>query len=98
MSDLRENILNYIYNHGPVTSEKLQQVFNVSDAVVRHAIRELNFQGYPIVSGSYGFKVGTPEEVHRYIGNLRSRAFGNLERASKMKQVLLQLTNQSINL
>ena len=71
-------IRNYLHSYSaitnPVTSAKLQEVFHVSDVVIRQAIGLLRDDGEPIGSGPKGFFYAKrPDQLKGTLDDFRSR-------------------------
>ena len=73
-------------HYTPIKSYKLQQVFSISDIVVRQAVGKLRDEGYPIASGKEGFWYArSAVELQSTIDNITDR----IGAMSRRRQLLL---------
>jgi capsule polysaccharide export protein KpsC/LpsZ len=102
MPDLKSSILALIRDHhkGKHTAITVSQVAYeslnttgeiVDDRTIRKIIRELNFDGYPILSTvhyPYGiYYAATQEEINEYLNNLGSRMKAIIERMKAIDRI-----------
>ena len=89
MPNPKINLLYYLKNHhqGKDKAITIRQILregwdpHVTDPDIRVALRQLNLEGYPIVTCSQGVYWATePADLDRYMANLSSRATKIFER------------------
>lgn len=89
MPDTKINLLYFLKKHhqGRDRAITIKQIMNelrvlrLTDPDIRFALRQLNLEGYPIVTCSQGVYWATePADLDRYMANLSSRATKIFER------------------
>ena len=84
---------NYSYAHAPIKSYKIQQMFNITDIVVRQAVGKLRDDGHPIASGKKGFWYARNAiELQSTIDNITDR----IGAMSRRRQLLLNTQDRLI--
>lgn len=89
MADVKGNLHYYLKKHHKgkdraiTIREIMRELWNLraTDSDIRFALRQLNLEGYPIVTCSSGVYWATePADLDRYMANLSSRATKIFER------------------
>ncbi len=90
---LLEYLRKYSHAHAPIKSYKIQQMFSITDIVVRQAVGKLRDDGYPIASGKSGFFIARNGiELQDTIDNITDR----IGAMSRRRQLLLKAQDRLI--
>ena len=87
MEKLKDEMAYDLIQGYPIYQKEFAKKYDISERQVRRLIRDLRFEGYPIISGNEGYWIAAGDDEIKYmINRLASqiKAHGELIRAMKV--------------